>query len=91
MKLLSFNQYFQDSLKDPDFKKLWQASEPEYQLSRQIIQKRLEKKLSQSQLAKKAGTTQAIISRIERSTFNPSLKLLKRLSSALNSKLRLSI
>ena len=63
MKLLSFDQYFKDSLKDPEFKKLWEKSEPKYQLSRQIIKKRLEKKMSQQELAKKSGTTQAVISK----------------------------
>lgn len=91
MKLLSFNQYFKNSLKDPEFKKLWEESSPKYQLSRQIIKKRLEKKMSQQELAKKAGTTQAIISRLENSTFNPSLKLLEHISAGLDSNLILSI
>ena len=91
MKLLTFDQYFDKSLKDPDFKKLWEMAGPEYQLSRQIIKKRLEKKMSQQELAKKASTTQAIISRLENSTFNPSLRLLKRISLGLDSKLTIQI
>jgi len=91
MKLLSFEQYFQNSLKDPKFKILWEKSEIEYQLSRQIIKKRLEKKMSQQELAKKAGTTQAIISQIENSSLNPSLDLLKRISVGLESKLNIQI
>lgn len=91
MKLLSFDQYFKNSLKDPEFKKLWKESEPKYQLSRQIIKKRLENKMSQQELANKVGTTQAIISRLENSTFNPSLKLLERISIGLGSNLILLI
>lgn len=91
MKLLSFEEYFQNSLKDPEFKKLWEKSEIEYQLSRQIIKKRLHKKMSQQDLAKKAGTTQAIISQIENSSLNPSLDLLKRISTGLGSKLNIQI
>lgn len=91
MKLLSFEQYFKNSLKDPKFKKLWEKSEVEYQLSRQIIKKRLEKKMSQQGLAKKAGTTQAVISQIENSSLNPSLDLLKRISAGLGSKLNIQI
>lgn len=91
MKLLSFEEYFQNSLKDPKFKKLWEDSDVEYQLSRQIIRKRLEKKMSQKELAKKAGTTQAIISQIENSSLNPSVNLLKRISVGLGSKLNIQI
>ena len=91
MKLLSFSKYFNQSLKDPEFKKLWKNSQLEYQLSRQIIKKRLDKKLSQQELAKKSGTTQAIISQLENSTLNPSLNLLKRISAGLGSKLTIKI
>ncbi len=91
MKLLSFEEYFKKSLKDPEFKQLWEKSEIEYQLSRQIIKKRLEKKMSQKELAKKAGTTQAIISQIENSSLNPSVDLLKRISVGLGSKLSIQI
>ena len=91
MKLLSFEEYFKKSLKDPEFKQLWEKSEIEYQLSRQIIKKRLEKKMSQQELAKKAGTTQAIISQIENSSLNPSVDLLKRISVGLGSKLSIQI
>ncbi|MFA7301361.1 MAG: helix-turn-helix transcriptional regulator [Candidatus Shapirobacteria bacterium] len=91
MKLLTFDQYFKNSLKDPEFKKLWEESKPKYDLSRQIIKKRLEKKMSQSELAKKSGTTQAVISRLENSTFNPSIELLERVCAGLGTKLTLSI
>ena len=91
MKLLSFDQYFKDSLKDPEFKELWEKAEPKYQLSRQIIKKRLEKKMSQQELAKKSGTTQAIISKIENASFNPTINLLERISLGLGSKLTFSI
>jgi ribosome-binding protein aMBF1 (putative translation factor) len=91
MKLLSFDKYFEESMKDPEFKKNWEGSEVEYQLSRQIIKKRLDKKMSQQELAKKAKTTQAVISGLENSTFNPSLDLLKRVSVGLGSKLNIKI
>jgi predicted transcriptional regulator len=91
MKLLTFDQYFEKSVKDPEFKKLWEMAAPEYQLSRQVIKKRLENKMSQQELAKKAHTTQAIISRLENSTLNPSLHLLKRIALSLGSKLTIQI
>ncbi|MFI5205475.1 MAG: multiprotein-bridging factor 1 family protein, partial [Candidatus Paceibacterales bacterium] len=56
-----------------------------------IIKKRLENKLTQAQLAKKLGTKQSAISRLEQGSYNPSLKFLKKVSAALNAKLQISI
>jgi ribosome-binding protein aMBF1 (putative translation factor) len=91
MKLLTFKKYFKQSLKDPEFKELWEKADAEYQISRQIIRKRLENKMSQQELAKKAKTTQAIVSQLENSTINPTVDLLKRISVGLGSKLTIQI
>lgn len=85
--IYTFEEDLEERLKDPKFKKAWKESEPEYLLSCAMIEKRLSKKLSQRQLAKKMKTTQAVISRIESMNANPSLFLLKRLATALDSKL----
>ncbi len=89
-KIYTLQDHLKESLKDPQFKKTWEESEVEYQLSRQIINQRLNKKMSQGELAKKAKTTQAVISRVENMLANPSLNLLKRLAGAFNVRLRLS-
>ncbi|MBI2008167.1 helix-turn-helix transcriptional regulator [Candidatus Amesbacteria bacterium] len=77
-------------LKDPKFRKAWKESEAKYQLTRQLIKKRLDRKLSQRALAKKAKTTQAVISRIESMSANPSFNLLQRLATALGSNLKIA-
>ena len=69
-------------LKDPDFRKEWEKSEAEYQFGRQIIASRIANKLSQRGLAKKVGTTQAVISRIENMTVSPSLRMIDRIARA---------
>ena len=85
--IYTYEDHLRESLKDPEFKKIWEETEPEYLLAKEIIKKRLEKKMSQRTLAKKLKTSQAAISRIESMNGNPSLSFLKRLASALNSKL----
>lgn len=82
-----FQNDLKERLRNPKFSKAWVESELDYQLARQLIKKRLEKKLSQRALARKAKTTQAVISRIETMNANPSLALLKRISEVLNTKL----
>ncbi|MEI8068059.1 MAG: helix-turn-helix transcriptional regulator [Candidatus Shapirobacteria bacterium] len=87
----TFQDDLKKRLKNPKFKKAWNESEPEYLLSKQLIEKRLAKKLSQRDLAKRLFTSQAAISRIESMNGNPSLNFLKKIAVALDSKLSISI
>lgn len=89
--IYTFENHLKESLKDPEFKKEWEESEVEYQLGRKLIEARLKNNMSQRELAKKVGTSQAAISRIESMDANPSLSLLKRISTALGSKLQISL
>lgn len=81
--------HIQESLRNPEFKKAWEASEFAYQLSRELIKKRLSSKMSQQELAKRAHTTQAVISRLENMTVNPSLGLLQKIANALDLNLKI--
>ncbi len=90
-KVYTFEQHLQESLKDPKFRKIWEESELEYQISRALIAKRLKSNISQTELAKKAHTTQAVISRLEAMSFNPSIELLKRVAGALNLHLKIQL
>lgn len=89
-KLYTFQEHLKELLKNPEFKKEWENSEVEYQLGRKLIEARLERNLSQRDLAKRIGTSQAAISRIEAMDGNPSLSFLKRIAQALNTKLTIS-
>lgn len=89
-KLYTFEDHLKESLKDPDFRKVWEESEPEYLLARDIIKKRIEKRMSQRDLAKKLKTSQAVVSRIETMNANPSLFLLKRIAKVLGADLQVS-
>ncbi len=85
--LYTFEEDLAKRLKSPKFKKAWAESEPEYLLARQLIEKRLERKLSQRDLAKILKTTQAVVSRLETMRANPSLHLLKRIAGVFDTKL----
>lgn len=76
-------------LKDPEFRKIWEEGEADYQLGRQIIQARIDKKISQRDLAKRANTTQAVISRIENSSVSPTLQMASRIAMALGKTLQI--
>lgn len=56
----------------------------------QIKEKRLQKEMSQEELAKKAGIDQSDLSKIERGALNPSVKMLKKIAKGLGLRLKLS-
>ena len=87
----NFDDLKKQLLKNPKFKKEYDALEPEYALIRQIIDKRLKLGLSQKTLAEKVGTRQSAISRLESGNYNPSLFFLKKVAAAFGSEVRISI
>lgn len=91
MKVFTLQDHLKELLKDPEFKKEWEDSEAEYILACKLIEARLKRKMSQRDLAKKIGTSQAAISRIEAMNGNPSFALLKRIAAAFDTKLQISL
>ena len=91
MKLYTLEDHLKHSLKNPEFRKAWEESEPEYQISRALISARLSKKISQRELARKAHTTQAVISRLESMSANPSVGLIQKIASALGLRLKIQL
>ncbi len=77
-------------LKDPEVRLAYDALEPEFALASALIRKRIEKKMTQAQLAKKVGTKQSAISRLESGESNPSFAFLRKVAKALGSKLKVS-
>lgn len=89
--LKPFSQMKKELLSDPDVKKYYDDLVPEYNLIQSVIDKRLKKKMSQAQLAKKMGTGQSAISRLESGGGNPSFKFLQKVAQALGAKLSISL
>lgn len=79
-----------DLLKDPEFAKEVEELKPEYELISQIIQLRIEQKLTQEELAKRTGIKQSNISRLESGSYNPSLQFLKKIAKGFGKELSIS-
>ena len=60
-------------------------------LGYKIKEKRLELGLSQQELARKARVDQSDISKLEKGTANPSLKMIRRITDSLKSKLTICV
>lgn len=83
---------FEDIKKHPEHKKLEAEAMARVRLAKKLYEQRTKKKFSQAALAKKAGTTPAVICRIEGAEVSVGLGLACRLFRALGQKeLRLSI
>jgi ribosome-binding protein aMBF1 (putative translation factor) len=89
--LVPFSEFKKKALQDPEIKAEYDRLGPEYEIISAIIRKRLEKNMSQKQLAEKMGTKQSALSRLESGTYNPSLAFLKKVASALGSKVHISL
>jgi len=87
----NFKEFKKELLKDPEVKKAYDDLGPEFELIKAMIKKRLKKGLTQTQLAKKIGSRQPVISRLEQGTYNPTLKFLNRVAHALDGKLKITI
>ena len=85
----NFRETLSEQLKNPEFKKEWDALEPEYQIIKAMLDTRKEKDMTQKQLAALTGIPQADISRLENGNANPSLKTLQRLAEGMGMHLKL--
>lgn len=74
-------------LKDKAVYKEYKRLEPKYRLISQLIGIRLKKGLTQGELAKKLGTKQSAIARLESGNYNPTLEFLQKTAEALGAKL----
>lgn len=90
-KLIPFKKVHEEWMKDPEFRREYEKLEPEFQIARQMIAARRKQKMTQEELAKKVGTGQAVISRLEGMNAKPSISLLQRVAKALNTKIKVTI
>ena len=74
---------------DPEFEKEYESHAPEMDITRALLNARINAGLTQIELSEKSGISQADISRLEKGTRNPSISLLKRLAEALDSTLKI--
>jgi DNA-binding XRE family transcriptional regulator len=84
----TWKEYKKEALKDPAFKKAYDALEPEFKLASSLIQARIDK-LTQQQLAAKAGVSQTIVARLESGEANPTISTVNRVAGILGKELGL--
>jgi ribosome-binding protein aMBF1 (putative translation factor) len=81
-------QHIAEHMKAPEFKKAWHDLDPEFELLESMLKARHRKGISQAELAKKMGTRQSAISRLERRGYGKAtVETLKKIADALDTRL----
>ena len=83
--------FFREQMKDPGFRRAYDELEPEFAIIRQIIDLRIKRKMSQTQLAKRIGTQQPSIARLESRGHVKNLDYLQRVANALDARLEVRL
>lgn len=87
---LDWDDYSKELLKRPGFKEALEETRLEYEIARALIKARIEKGLTQAEIARRMKTKQSVISRVENARTIPSLSFLKRLATVLNASLNVT-
>ncbi|MEI8233017.1 MAG: helix-turn-helix transcriptional regulator [bacterium] len=84
-----FKEWFDEQMKDPEFKREYEKVRQENEPLRAILRARVEKGMTQAQIAKKMGTTQSSIARVESGKSHPTIPFMQRLAEALDMRLEI--
>ena len=88
-KMKTFDEMLAKQMKDEEFKKEYEAIQPEMDVIRAIVDARTSQNLTQKELSERTGINQADISKLENGTKNPSINLLKRWAEGMGMTLKI--
>lgn len=83
-----FNDFLAEQLKDPEFRKEYEALQPEHAVIQAMIDARKASGLTQKELSERTGIAQGDISKLENGNANPSMRTLQRLALAMGMTVR---
>ena len=88
-KAVDFQEYLREQSKDPKFKKHYNEYGKQLEIAYQILKLRKQKGLSQAELAKKIGTKQSNIARMETGQQNFTTDTLQKIADAFKCNLKI--
>jgi ribosome-binding protein aMBF1 (putative translation factor) len=89
MSRIRVDDLHNDWMKDPKYRREYEALEEEFSLVAALIEARTRAGLTQKQVARRMKTTQAVIARLEGGGSKPSTRTLERYAEATGSRLRI--
>ena len=91
LKATDFDQYLKVQLKDKQFKKYFNEYGKQLEIAYQILELRKKSKMTQGELAKKIGTTQGNIARMEQGQQNFTISTLNKIALVFKRELKVCI
>jgi len=83
-----FEDFIQEQLQDSEFRKEYEALQPERAVIQAMIDARKSSGLTQKELAERTGIAQGDISKLENGNANPSIRTLQRLAAGMGMTLK---
>ena len=87
----TYTQLKKQLLEDKEVKRTYEALGPEFKIVSIFIKKRLERGLTQKDLARYIGTKQSAVSRFESGEYNPTLNFLQKMAEGLNTQIKVTL
>ena len=88
---INFSEVKRQMFARPGFKVAYDALAPKYALISAMLDVRSRRGMTQTEIARRAGTTQSAIARFESGRSNPTLDFAMRLSKAVGAKLEIRL
>ena len=89
-KMISVESWKREQMKNPAFKKEYDALEEEFALINELLAARTRAKLTQAQVARRMGTSQSAVARLE-SGRSPSMASLRKYAAATGSRVEIKL
>jgi DNA-binding XRE family transcriptional regulator len=84
IKMVNAKELLNKQLKNSEFKREYESLDKEFELAKEVIKLRQKAKITQKELASRAGTSQPAIARLESGEYkNLSLSFLRKIGNAL--------
>lgn len=90
-KATDFQAYLKKQLKNQELKRYYDEYDKQLEIAYRILQLRKKAQLSQAELARRVGTTQSNIARMEQGRQNFTIDTLSKVAKSLNKNLEVSI
>lgn len=87
--MTNYEEWRNKQLENPEFKAEYERLRPEFDIIFAMAEARKKQHMTQEELAKRTGISQADISKLENGTRNPSLNLLKRIAAGMGTTLKI--
>ncbi len=88
---MNYEEYRAKRRQDPEYRQVEKQLKPILDLADNVLRLRMERGWTQAELAKRVGTKQANISRLENGLANPTFKFLQKLSEVFGVELTISL